>query len=111
MASQYHRLIDSVMLKPNMTQSLRDAYDAGAFKQLEVQVRVLKSGTGTGNLKLQHAAVNEEDAYVDITGATWSLSGAGGFTPIPDFLRFIRWVTDNNVQGDPIVIVDIVAKE
>ncbi len=96
-----------------MTQSLRDAYDAGAFKQLEVQVRVLKKDTNPtpGNLKLQHAAVNEEDAYVDITNATWSLGGAGGFTPIPDFLRFIRWVTDNNVQGDPIVIVDIVAKE
>jgi hypothetical protein len=26
------------------------------------------------------------------------------------FLRFVRWRTDQNVTGSPVVIVDIVAK-
>ncbi len=110
MASQYHRLMDPTTLKPNLQQDLQDVFDAGAFRVLEVDVRVLKAGSA-GSLLLQHAAVNEEDAYRDLAGSSVSLTGSGAYFTIQNFLRFVRWRADGNVAGDPIPLIDTVAKE
>lgn len=110
MASEYRRLLDPGTAKPDVFQELREAWEAGAFRVLEVHVRVLKAGTG-GNIILQHAAVNEDDAYLDLAGSTTVLTGSGAYFTISSFLRFIRWRTDGGVAGSPVVMIDIIAKE
>ncbi len=110
MASRYWRILDLRKLTPSLEQP-RDQYiDAGAFTHLEVDVRVVVAGTA-GNLKLQHAAVNEPDAFRDITTLAWPLTGAGSFLSTDHFLRYVRWVTDGAVTGSPQAIIDIVGKE
>jgi hypothetical protein len=38
------------------------------------------------------------------------LGAAANMSQVNAFLRFVRWRTDQNVTGSPVVIVDIVAK-
>lgn len=110
MASQYHRLLDPRVLYSNDVQDLREAFDAGAFKTLEIDIRILKSGSG-GNLKLQHAAVNEPGAYRDLNGTSVAVTGTGNYVSVANFLRYIRWICDGAVAGDPVGLIDIVAKD
>lgn len=78
---------------------------------LAIQFRVLVAG-GAGNLKLQHAAVNEPDAFTDVSGASWSLAATGNtYTSVSHFLRYLRWITDGSVSGSPAAILDLIAKE
>ncbi len=110
MASRYWRVLDVRKLTASLEQP-RDQYiDAGAFAHLEVDVRVVVAGTA-GNIKLQHAAVNEPDAFRDLATMSWPLTGAGSFLFTDHFLRYIRWVTDAGLTGSPQVIIDIVGKE
>ena len=115
MASEYRRLLDVRGLSADQQMRDDEAWDAGAYTTLQVHVRLIKAGTGSagGQIKLRHAAVNELDAWVDLSGAQWTIdsTGAGGFLTISNYLRYISWYTDNNVAGDPIVVIDIVAKE
>lgn len=110
MASQYHRLLDTRAIGADEVQNLNEVFDAGAFSKLELQCRILKTG-GAGNIKLQHAAVNEEDAYIDLGSASWLATGTGGHISIANFLRYVRWVGDSSIAGAPVVMIDIVAKE
>ena len=114
MAGAYHRLTPQQTLVANQTQPASEVYDAGAFNHLQLQGRVLKAGTA-GKLKLQHAAVNEPDAFIDVSGAEWDLDQAGPsgnvFITVDDFLRYLRWITDANVLGSPIALLDLIAKE
>lgn len=110
MASQYHRLLDPRAIVANDVQNIDQAFDAGAYDKLELQCRILKTG-GAGNIKLQHAAVNEEDAYIDLGSASWLVTGSGGHISISNFLRYVRWAGDNSVGGGPVAMIDIIAKE
>ena len=84
-----------------MSQELREAWDAGAYRELQLQMRVLSAGTA-GTVELEHAAVNEEDAYTAISGTSTSLtSAANSFKTVTAFLRFIRWSVDGNPTGNP----------
>lgn len=112
MAARSWRLLDLRKLTANLEQP-RDQYvDAGAFVHLEVDVRVPAAGAA-GTLKVQHAAVMEPDAFRDLPGMTFTLSGGspGGFASTDHFLRYLRWITDSAVAGNPQAIVDIVGKE
>lgn len=110
MSSTYRRLLEPTGLGPNEKQRLEEAFDAGAHGTLELQGRILKTGSG-GNLKLQHAAVNKEDAYLDLANTSWDLTTAGGYISISSFLRYIRWVADGGVAGAPVAMIDIIAKD
>ena len=110
MASETWRLLDPRVLGADDVQTLDLAFDGGAFSKLEIHVRILKSGSA-GNIKLQHAAVNEEDAYIDLGTATWAVTGTGSHISVSSFLRYIRWVCDGSVAGTPVIMIDIVAKE
>ena len=110
MASETWRLLGPRVLSADDVQTLDLAFDAGAYSTLEIHVRILKSGSA-GNLKLQHAAVNEEDAYIDLGTASWAVTGSGGHISISNFLRYVRWVCDGSVAGNPVIMIDIVAKE
>lgn len=111
MASVYHRLMPFQTLAATQTMPRDEVFDAGAYTKLQIQTRVLVAGSA-GNVKLQHAAVNEPDAFKDISGASWALNAtSNNFTTINDFLRYVRWITDNGVTGSPSVIIDFIAKE
>lgn len=73
MASTSLRLLDTISLAASQTRPRDQVADLGAYRQLALCMRLLKPGTGTGGgrVKLQHAAVNEEGAFFDVTGATW----------------------------------------
>jgi len=84
--------------------------DLGAFNTAEVQVRVHVSGAGT--LQLQHAAVDEDLAYLEI-GSTVSLASVdatGAVRSLSDFLRYVRY-TATSVEGSPVVSIDVIAKQ
>lgn len=111
MASLYHRLLPITSLTASQVQTRDEVLDIGAYRVLEIQVRVISAGTA-GNLKLQHAAVNEPDAFKDLSGASFALTPASNqVMSISNFLRYLRWVTDNGVAGGPVALIDIVAKE
>ena len=110
MASETWRLLDPRVHGADDVQTLDLAFGGGAYSKLEIHVRILKSGSA-GNIKLQHAAVNEEDAYIDLGTATWAVTGTGSHISVSSFLRYIRWVCDGSVAGTPVIMIDIVAKE
>ena len=91
--------------------------DLGAYKELNVIVRVLKLGTGTdaGNkIYLEHAATNEEGAFIAIDSASWvthSTADAISYLQITGFSRYVRWVSGDQVAGGPVALIDVVAKE
>ena len=110
MASEYHRLMKLQTVTASYTPPLSESIDCGAYKTLECNCQIPKVGTN-GSVKLQHAAVNEEAAFRDLSGASWPLNGSGSHLSVANFLRYIRWVSDANVAGAPMALVDIVAKE
>jgi len=110
MASRYVRLLDPTVLVASSSQAKEDVVDLGAYTTLVAHVRVLKAG-GAGNVFLQHAAVNEVDAWVTLAGTTVALNGTGGVVSATNFLRYVRWATDALVAGAPVALIDIVAKE
>lgn len=112
MASMYRRLMEPTSITASQSQLTFDAMDAGAYLRLEVEVRVLKAGSGSGNVFLQHAAVNEEGSYLAVASAAWPVNATGTFyLSITGFLRFVRWAGDANVAGSPVIQIDVIAKD
>lgn len=110
MASRYYRLMDLRKRSASASQSRDPSVEAGAYRTLEVDVRVPSAGSA-GKLLLPHAAVPEEDACRTLL--TFPLSGGtpGGFQSSDHFLRYLRWATDGAVAGNPQAVLDLVAKE
>jgi hypothetical protein len=108
LSAEYLRLLDPRTITANDVQPRDQVADLGAYRQLMIHLRLLKVGTA-GNLLIQDAAVNEEDAFRTI--ATISLSAASNPVEITAFLRYVRWKADTGVTGSPVVVVDLVAKE
>jgi hypothetical protein len=110
MASQSRRILDSRTMAASEKQPAAEVADFGAYRVLEMQIRVPKAGTG-GNLQLQHAAVNSEDSWQNL-GAAIALNATSiTFTTVSDFLRYVRWTSDAGVAGSPVANVDVIAKE
>ncbi len=125
MASEYRRLLDVVTISGAKSQESNMVMDAGAYRQLNVQFIVLAKGAETSNdfkLTLQHASVNEEDAFIDVKdvdGNTVQVdianTGSTGnfYFHVEGYLRYLRWtVTDGgSVTTAAIAGVDVVVKE
>jgi hypothetical protein len=115
MAGQSIRLLDAIVLSANKEQPRDQVVDVGAYRQLVIQGRVLKAGTGVGGgkLKIQHSAVNEAGTFEDLSSASWVVdsTAASAVVSSDTFLRYIRWVCDASVAGTPVMIVDVIAKE
>ena len=110
MASQYFRLLDAMDLVASMTQPRDQVFDAGPYSKLELQFRVVRAG-GAGTLQLQHAAVNEESAYIAL-GAPVALNAtSNSHVSISNYLRYVRWTTNAAVAGSPAALIDVLAKE
>ena len=111
MASEYTRLMDLSNLAASMVQDRNEVFDAGAYTSLFAHCRIAKAGTA-GNVLLQHAMVNESDAYINLTGVTWALNGNGGLiVAVNAHMRYIRWITDGGVTGTPVALIDLIGKE
>jgi len=95
---------------------LDHAWAAGAYRVLEVKFRVISTGSASQYVKLVHAPVNEKDAYQDLEDGSGTpvrvevSSGGNAYWHVPSFMRYVRWAVTGGT-GDPIVQVDIVAKE
>lgn len=107
MPSQYVRLMDTRTLGPSQTCPRELVVDLGAFRAIVLDPRILTVG-GAGNLLIETASVNEEGAFRVV--ATIVLTATAAMSEIPVFLRYIRWRTDAGVTGNPVVVVDLVAK-
>ena len=108
----YRRLMEPTTLTASSAQVTSDAMDAGAYLRLEVEVRVLKAGTGSGNVFIQHAATNDEGSYLALASASWPVNTAGTFyLSVTGFLRFVRWAGDASVAGAPVIQIDVIAKD
>jgi hypothetical protein len=111
MASAYRRLLEPRSFSSDENQPLFEAWDAGNFRVLEVDFCVLKTGTA-GNLKLQHAAINVEESFIDIATISADLTASGhDYQEVTKFLRYVRWKVDGTVTGSPVAFIDIIAKE
>jgi hypothetical protein len=111
MAATYTRLLDLQGLGPNFKQVKLDVVDVGPYNRVVLQVRVVKAG-GAGNLIIQEAAVNEDDAFVNVAGGTVALSATSNTkVVIADPQRFLRATTDANVAGGPQALIDLIARE
>jgi hypothetical protein len=111
MPAIYTRILDLQKVQANFRQTKTDVVDVGACSTLVFQVRVAKAGTA-GALLLQEAAVNEDDAFINITGASLALNATSNSkVVVSNPLRYIRVATDSNVASDPQVLVDLIGRE
>lgn len=119
MASQTARLLDGRALAANITAGREAVLDFGAYSDLHAMVRVLRKGTATDAntvVRLQHAAVLEEDAWADLPNTSVAVDTTAPATTqhiaVSSFSRYLRWSTGTgSFAGSPIAIIDIVAKE
>ncbi len=110
MASATVRLMEPMTINGDGDQPSWEAFDGGNYTQLNLLLRVLKAGTA-GTLRIQHAAVNRDDAFVDLVGTAVSLAGTGDtFVQVTAFLRYVRWRVDSGTAGSPMALVELVAK-
>jgi hypothetical protein len=101
--------LDARVVSANERQPREQVIDLGGYRQVVIQARIMKPGSA-GNLLIEDAAVNEEDAFGRAV-ATFSVVNGAPPAEVTAFLRFLRWRGDANVAGSPVMIVDIVAKE
>lgn len=124
MASQYHRLLDSMPISGTKSQDREQVFDAGAYKQVNVEFIFMAAGTLTSGstltLTLQHASANEDGLFMDVKdvdGNTVQINLLGtpdnSYHQVEGFLRYLRWDIggDGVVNAQPIAGMDLVAKE
>ena len=110
MSAQSVDLLIAQVIPSDWKQPPEDALDLGAYKQLNVVIDVLSSGTA-GNLYVQHAAVRDEAGFKDIANMSALLNTVDKvFISTDAFLRYVR-VRSDNVSGGPIAGARAVAKE
>lgn len=112
----YYRLQDLKSVNATGAQRIEEAIDISAFKTLTVQARKPVAAT-SGTLKLQHAAVLEEDAFTDVdsvdTGSPGFDLGTTGNEVLvyENLLRYVRWNVFAISSGPAQFQVDIIARE
>lgn len=111
MAALFKRIMPQQTFSANQRPPRDEVLDLGAYTKIQVQARIVTAGSA-GNLILEHAAVNEPDAFKAVSGASWPVTPvSNNFTTISDFLRYVRWGGDASVTGTPVALIDIIAKE
>lgn len=89
-----------------------DVVDLGGARFAGFEFNVLATA-GTGQkIIIQHAAVNDDAYFIDLTGVEAALNQAGpSYVGTDDFLRFIRWRVEDGLGGTAKVVIDVIAKE
>ncbi len=123
MAGTVFRSMEIATLSGSKTQEPERVFDGGAYSQLMVVIylKAAAGTTGSFDLLLEQAAVNEDEAYAplkDINGTAISFdltSTEANYTFQADgLLRYVRWrADDGGTTPSPVAIVgmDFVAKE
>lgn len=106
--NQYVRLFEKRNLYASETS---DPVDFGAYKTICAQIRVIKQGSA-GTVELQHAATSEAAAFKTL-GSSVALTSVGtnDIQYHTNFLRYVRWAASSSVAGEPIIVIDVIAKE
>lgn len=102
------RLQDVITVSANETQEREFAADIGPYNYVTVQVRILNAAT-SGALTLEHAAVNEDSAYIATSISVSADSSTNTTGLIEHGLRFLRWRTEN-LNGAVTFLIDIIAR-
>ena len=90
-----------------------EAIDLGHHNSLYIMLHRHVEGTA-GNIVIQHAASLAQDSsasgpWKDL--ATLPLNGTGGvYTRVGDFLRYVRFTSNADVSGSPLVSLAIIGK-
>jgi hypothetical protein len=103
------RLQDVITMGPgDHVQPREFAADIGAYNYVTIQIRVLKAAGG-GTIQLQHAAVNEESAYIDINISADAALTVNVAEVLEHGLRFLRWRL-SSISGSVTFLIDIIAR-
>lgn len=101
------RMLDRQVVTPD---AFGEAVDLGSMNTIGAQIRVLDPGSA-GSIELQHSAVNEESSFVVLGSGVNLNTVSNDVQTHSSFLRYVRWGSDSNVAGSPVVQIDIIAKE
>jgi len=111
--SSYFRLQELTSVSSTGAQRIEEAIDIGAFKTLVVQCRKPVAAS-SGTLKLQHAAVRDEAAFVDVDltpAVEFDLGTTGNEVEVfTDLLRYVRWNV-TAISGTAQFQLDVIARE
>lgn len=119
MSSTYFRLQDLTSVDASHTQRVDEAVDISQYRSVIAQFRrvVALAGTSvTGTVILQHAAVLDEDSFVDVSMSAIDLTASPGTTVVvaQDLLRYLRWkssVEAMTVSAPAQLLIDVVARQ
>ena len=107
MANQYYKLVNK---REVFASEAGTPLDLGGHKTIEAQIQCHSAGAG-GFVYLQHSAVNENSAFT-LLGTKLLVDGIGNNVQAHAyFLRYVRVYADAAIAGNPIVSVEIVAKD
>jgi hypothetical protein len=88
-----------------------EVVDLGPFATLITQFFVLDTATTDGNIFLQHAAVNKDEAFVKLGNDVPLETPGSTVQTATSFLRFVRWATDTLADGPAKAAIVIIAKD
>ncbi len=119
MSSTYLRLQDLSSVDVSHTQRVDEAVDISQYRTVIAQVRRVVALAGTSvsaTLVLQHAAVLDEDSFVDVSMTAIDLTAAPATTLVVahDLMRYLRWkatVTSMTVTAPAQFLIDVVARQ
>ncbi len=85
--------------------------DMLAYCRLQVQVRVKVAANASQTLQLQHAAIDEDAAFVNL-GSAYDIAAVGTYYISYDsFMRYLRVVASGGISTQPPLSVYVIGKE
>jgi len=94
-----------------ITDETGEVIDLLQYKTLQVQVHVKVAANASQTLQLQHSAVNENDAFMDL-GTTFELSSTGNkIKSYDEFLRYVRFKASDSITTQPTLTIVAMAKK
>ncbi len=94
-----------------VSDSKGEVLDLLHYSRLQVEVKVKVASNASQTIQLQHAAVNEAEAFEDL-GPTYALDSVGNVVnSYSSFLRYVRMVASSSISTQPILSVGVIAKQ
>ena len=87
-----------------------ESIDLGAYCSVGGQMIVHVAGSG-GSITLEHSATSRDSGFTTLGSTLTLTTTANNVQHHTNFLRYVRWLADDSVAGNPIVSIHIIAKE
>ena len=88
-----------------------EVLDLQDYKTLQVHVHVKVAANASQTLQLQHSAVNEDEAFVNL-GTTYDIASTGNkIKSYDEFLRYVRFKASGSISTQPTLTLAVVAKD